>query len=652
MSLTEKIIANHLSFGNINERKDIGIKVDQAYLEDHSGVQGMLFFEAMKKKRVIIDKAVCYVDHNLLPHKSDMEGHLYLQSACAKYGVWYSKAGSGICHLLHMDNFAKPGTVILGANSHTAQCGGACCLAFGVGSIDVASAFAGRPYNLSKFEVVNIILKNKLHDWCSAKDIALKLLQIYSASGFRGKILEFTGEGIKTLSIEQRSVLTHMSVEMGAKTGIFPSDEVTHEYFKHLHREKDWIELLPDEDAKYSQTIELDLSEIEPLVALPSQPDNVVLARSLANVPVNQVIIGSCTSGSYEDLSLVSYLFKNQLVHPNVGCIIQPNSRKVIYSLCRKKLFNNFILACAEVTPPSCDSCVGIGCVPAPGVNSLRAFSRNFAGRSGCENDAVYLCSAQTAAVSAITGVITDPRDFAEQANISYPNISMEQDLDVDDNSFHNGLIEAVSQEDSEKLEIKRAKYMNLDWMNGSLPEHIETSVVMKAGDSISTDYIIPNGLDIKANRADVQELSKYLFYRYHREFYNDMQKEKSGWIVAGENFGKGSARENAVILLKSVGIRGILALSLADTYLNNMVNFGMLPLVFERKEDYTEIQKDDILQVTDLNQAIYDDIIILNNITGKKQYRMRNILSENQRTIVKYGGVLEWERKKNCGKQ
>ena len=459
-NIISKIISSHLVPNLVLDGEEQAVRVDQAYIEDHSGVQGMLYFEEMNLERIMCDLAVCYVDHNFLPCEADMEGHRYLQSACAKYGLWYSKAGNGICHQVHLEHFAVPGSIILGANSHTSYCGGIGCLAFGVGSLDVAMAFAGKPFFLNKGQVINVVLKNKLHDWCSAQDVALELLRRYSVSGAKGSIIEFTGDGIRSLSIPSRCVLTQMSVEMGAITAIFPSDDITFDYLKKIGREKDWIRIEPDEDAEYEKVIEVDLDKIEPMVALPSQPDYVVTVRSLKEVSVAQVMIGSCTSGAYEDIEIVSHVLKNRTVNPKVSLVIQPNNIEVHKLLAKNGLLNSLYEACAEVTPPSCDACVGIGYVPASGVNSLRAFCRNFKGRSGCKNDSVYLSSVETAIASAVTGTITDPRVFAKQNNLSYKrdvytSYSKKQD-------FAAGLIPPLNKEDSLNVEIERRSYREI----------------------------------------------------------------------------------------------------------------------------------------------------------------------------------------------
>ncbi|KWX80170.1 hypothetical protein AMQ84_04640 [Paenibacillus riograndensis] len=634
MNITKKIISNYLVSGNLEIGEEISINIDQAYVEDHSGVQVMKHLEFMGTSRISCKLAVCYIDHNILPKPDDMQNHIYLQQACQKYGMWYSKSASGICHQLHVENFAVPGVTILGANSHTAHCGGIGALSIGVGGIDLAAALAGYPYYFCIPEIINVKLTGMLNDWCSAKDVSLELLRRLTVKGGVGKIFEFTGPGIKTLNVQQRMTISHMCVEVGAITGIFPSDEVTYDYFKRIKREDEWKELLPDPWSDYDGEINIDLSLIEPLIALPGQPDQVVPVNQLKNIKVHQVMVGSCTSGSYMDISMVSKVIKGHRVHPEVSFFIQPSSKMVLELLAEDGMLSDLFQAGVEVTPPSCDACVGIGYVPAPGINSLRAVSRNFKGRSGCRDDSIYLCSAETAVVSAITGIITDPRDYI------YQNESLNIIEDIPyfvSRRLNTGLISPPIIKEKKVTESS----MTTSEKTMTLENNLVAEVMIKLGDSISTDQIIPNGLDIAAHRSDIPKLSNYMFFRTDQTFVDRIKKNGSGFIVAGENFGQGSARENAVIVPGYLGIKVVLAKSFARTYFNNMINFSLIPLLFSNKSDFEDIEQGDYLEITNVLKNIETGRFIVTNKTKNRVYEAQHLLSEQQKKILAGGGLL-----------
>lgn len=569
-----------------------------------------------------------------------MDGHLFLESACKKYGLWYSKSASGICHQLHIENFAVPGATILGANSHTTNCGSIGALALGIGGMDAAVAMAGHIYYLSVPEIINVRLTGKLQEWCSAKDIVLELLRRLTVKGACGKILEFTGLGAASLNIDQRMTVTNMCVEMGAVTGIFPSDQVTRDYFHCLKRDSDWLELKPDENAQYDGEMLLELKKIEPLVALPGQPDNVMLVREAANTDIGQVIIGGCISGTYTDLSTTAAILKNRRINENVSLIIQPASRMVIDLLSQKRFFQDLIDSGAEVTPPTCDACVGIGYVPASGVNSLRTMSRNFTGRSGCKNDAVFLCSAETAAVSSLTGKITDPRDFGGKYGIPIQKSFSFYRFEFKKNP---GLIPPANEKEAANIKINRTEYFVPTKAGGQLADKISSEVIIKLGDNISTDHIIPNGADIKAHRSDIEKLSKYMFFRLDSSFSDRTKKNGGGIIVAGTNFGQGSARENAAIVPMELGIKLILAKSFSDRYKKNLINFGIIPLLFKNQEDYEDIEQGDFLVLEDISKSMPKDEFVLANIKKNKLYAASTGLSDWQKEILMAGGMISY---------
>lgn len=638
-NLTRKILFKYLTSGCLKTGEEIGIHMKQVYIEDHSGVQVILHCEAMKLDKIKCELGVCYVDHNILPNSEEMEAHTFLRSACSKYGLWYSKSASGICHQVHVENFAVPGVTILGANSHTPHCGGIGALSFGVGGMELANSLAGKPYFLIMPKVVNIRVEGKLNEWCSAKDISLELLRRLTVQGGHGKIFEFTGPGIRSLNVQQRMTLTHMCVELGALTGIFPSDDITYDYYRRLNRESEWVELKPDENAQYDDIINLDLSEIEPLVSLPGHPDHVVPARMLNNIKVQQVMVGSCTSGSFMDISYVAQIVMGRTIHPEVSFIIQPSSKMVLKLLADTGLYQELLDACVEITPPSCDACVGIGYVPGGNVNSLRAFSRNFQGRSGCKNDSVYLCSAQTAAVSAIEGRITDPHEFATKYGLDWKK----NDIPYYPQKIMNtGLIPPLSYSEMKDIQIIMGNEIFPTPLGIPLNQHIEAEV-FKLGDFISTDQIIPNGIDIKAHRSNIAELSKYIFYRLDKKFNHKIENEGKTLIVAGENYGQGSARENAAIIPSYLGVRGVIAKSFSTIYHNNMVNFGLIPLIFCKKENYDDIDHGDKLIIDDLIDKIDDGKLFVFNKSKGRKYEVYTVMTQRQKKVLKAGGMLRF---------
>lgn len=601
-NLTRKILQDHLVEGRMVPGEEIGIRVDQVLAQDLTATQAFLQFEAMGIPRVRCRIAACYADHNVLHIKPEnMEDHLYLQTASRKYGVWFAKPASGIGHQIHLEHFAVPGETVLGADSHTPHCGGVGMIAIGAGGMDVAIAMGGGAYYVDMPAVVRVNLTGTLQPWSTAKDVILELLRRLTVRGGKGKVFEFTGPGLRTLNAQQRVTITNMSYELGATTSIFPSDGATREYFRRLGREEDWREQLPDADAAYDDSLELDLSAVEPLIAKPSLPDNVVPVREVAGTKIEQVMVGSCTNGSYTDIRAVARIMKGRRVHPEVYFFIHPSSRTDLELLAREGAVTDLIAAGVNVAEATCGACIGFGHVPAPGTKSLRAINRNFKGRSALADDQVYLASSETAAATALTGVITDPRELSRTMKIAAPPAELPERLSQD----NPNLIPPASEAEAAAVAIHRGESIRPAPVKPPLEDVLRGAILIKVGDDISTDHIMPAGAEIVAHRSNVPRLAEYVFHRLDPTFSTRAKQAGGGFIVGGENYGQGSSREHAALAPMFLGVKGVIAKSFSRIHHANLINWGLLPMAFAEPRDYDRVAQGDELAIEGLRALL-----------------------------------------------
>jgi len=638
-SLTHKIIESHLVSGRMVPGQEIGIKIDQVLIQDITGTQVFLHFEAIGLDRVGAETAVCYADHNVLQVKPEnMEDHLYLQTAARQFGVWYSKAANGIGHQIHQEHFAVPGKTAVGSDSHTPHCGGIGLLAIGAGGLDVAVAMGGGAYNFVMPRVVRVNVAGQLRPWVTAKDVVLEMLRRVTVRGGFGKIFEYSGPGLKTLNAQQRVTITNMGTEMGATTSIFPSDEITREFFKAIGRPDDWREMLSDNDAEYDEEMELNLSEIEPLVALPSLPDKVVPVREAAGVKVEQVLVGSCTNGAYADLKALALIMKGRRVHPEVNFIVHPASRMALELLAEESFLTDLLKAGVNVAEPTCGACIGTGHVPAPGTNSVRAINRNFRGRSGLKDDNIYLVSPETAAATAIAGVLTDPRDLEMDAPASEIPSRLNQD--------NINLIPPVSPQEAVKLEIRRGDNIVPAEPKDVLSDTVAGEILIKVGDDISTDHIMPAAAEILAYRSNIPKISEFVYYRLDPDFSRRAREKGGGFIVGGDNYGQGSSREHAALAPMYLGVKGVIARSFARIHQSNLVNFGLLPLLFKNPADYDRIEQGDELIIENCRAGVDKKEFTVQNKTRGFTFDVAATLTDRQQELLKLGGLLTYTRK------
>jgi len=639
LTLTEKIIREHIvseKREKIEAGEEIGIVIDQTLTQDATGTLAYLEFEALGIEKVKTELSVSYVDHNMLQvGYENADDHRYLQSAADKYGIYFSKPGNGICHQVHLERFSKPGKTLLGSDSHTPTSGGAGMLAIGAGGLDVALAMAGEPFYLKMPEIVGVRLKGKLNPWVSAKDVILELLRRLTVKGGRGKIFEYFGEGVSTLTVPERATIANMGAELGATTSIFPADENAFEFLKAQGREKDYIALKADSNAEYSEIIEMNLSELEPMIALPSSPDNVKKVSEVEkeNIETAQVIIGSCTNSSYKDLATVATILRRNRINKKVDVFVNPGSRQVISSLARENAFHAFFAAGVRICEPACLGCIGIGQSPPSDAASLRTFNRNFKGRSGTEDDFVYLCSPETAIASAIYGRITDPRKLGD-----YPRIALPAKFEIND-----GMILAPTG----KSRIARGPNIAELPKFREIENVIKKEVLIKLGDSITTDDITPAGSLIKY-RSNIPKYAEFTFSRIDKEFAKRAKEKSGGIIVGGENYGQGSSREHAALCCRYLGIDAVAAKSFARIHRNNLINFGVLPLEFKNKEDYSRIDAGDVISIENLRTAVSQNPIEAENKTKSMKISLNLNLTEREREILLSGGLLNFVRKKH----
>jgi len=635
-SVTEKIIFSHLVEGEAKPGKEIGIRIDQTLTQDATGTLVYLELEAMGVTSTRTELSVSYVDHNTLQTGfENADDHRFLQSAARRYGVYFSRAGNGICHQVHLERFGVPGKTLVGSDSHTPTCGGLGMLAIGAGGLDVAAAMGGYPLYLQMPRVVNVRLHGRLRPWVSAKDIILEVLRRFGVKGGLGKVLEYTGDGVAYLTVPERATITNMGTELGATSSIFPSDEVTRKYLAAQGRDKVYQELTPDPDAVYDEVVDISLDKLEPLIALPHMPDNVARITDVAGEKVDQVFIGSCTNSSYADLMRVAAILKGKLVHPEVSLVIAPGSRQVLSLLASNGALADLVNAGARILECACGPCVGIGQAPPSDGVSLRTSNRNFEGRSGTTDARVYLVGCEAAAAAALTGKITDPRELGEPIDVPLPDV-----FPVDDRM----IIPPVQGGERPGL-IMGPNIKPLPALS-ALEEEIEGEVLLKLGDNITTDHILPAGAKILPLRSNIPAISMHAFERIDPTFADRALKARGGIIVGGENYGQGSSREHAVLALLYLGIKAVVVKSFARIHLQNLVNFGILPVVFVNSADYDDFEPGDKLRLERVPERLRANTLRVENINRGKSYTVRHLLSNRQVEVLLAGGLLEYIKK------
>jgi len=636
-SLTNKIIRQHLASGEMTPGQEIGLRIDQTLTQDSTGTMTYLQFEALDLPRVKTELSVSYVDHNMLQTDfRNADDHRYLQTVAARYGLHFSRPGNGICHQVHLERFGAPGKTLLGADSHTPTGGGLGMLALGAGGLDVAVAMAGAPFYVPMPRVVLVRLVGALPPWVAAKDIVLELLRRLTVKGGLGKVFEFDGPGVATLSVPQRASITNMGAELGATSSIFPSDENTRAFLAAQGREQDWRPLSPDTDATYDQVIEVDLSALEPLIAAPHSPDHVLPVREVAGTPVNQVCVGSCSNSSLLDLGILAAMLKGKTVHPNVSLTVSPGSKQTLSMIARNGALADLVAAGARILDAGCGPCIGMGQAPASGAISVRSFNRNFEGRSGTADARVYLASPEVCAAAALRGVIADPRAFGEP-----PTVAMPEHYVTDDNMVIAPLADGSS------VEIVRGPNIKPLPMRGRLDETIEGQLLLVVGDNITTDHIMPAGAQILPLRSNVPALSDHVFTRVDPSFPARARAAGGGLIVAGENYGQGSSREHAALVPMYLGIQAVLAKSFARIHLANLINVGIAPLVFADPADYDRFQQGDQLRIAGIGAALRQgQPLVVTNVTRGFDVATTYSLSQRQVEILLAGGLLNLIKK------
>lgn len=636
-TLAYKILENHLVDGKMVKGEPIKIKIDQTLTQDSTGTMVYLQLEAMDVDKVKTELSVAYIDHNTLQTGfENADDHAFIKSVAKRHGVLFSKPGNGICHQLHLENYGKPGKTLLGSDSHTPTGGGLGMIAIGAGGLDVAVAMADGTYTLNVPAVVKVNLTGKLREWCSAKDVILHVLKLLTVKGGVGKIIEYTGDGVKSLSVTDRATITNMGAELGATTSIFPSDENTREYLRLQEREEDYVPLSADEDADYDEVVEVDLSELEPLAAMPHSPDNVEKVSKIGEIKVDQVAIGSCTNSSYTDLMKVAAILRGKKVNEDVSLVISPGSSKILAKMAENGALRDIINSGARVIENACGPCIGMGQSPKSGAISLRTFNRNFKGRSGTLDAGVYLVSPETAAISAIKGVLTDGMETGEHI----PEIIMPE-FDKNDN-----FIVKPEGGSTQNTEVEMGPNIKPFPRNVKLTDTIRAKVTLHAGDNITTDDIMPSDSRLLPYRSNIPHLSNYCFEKIDSEFSKRCQEAKSCVIIGGENYGQGSSREHAALAPLYLGVRFVIAKSFARIHRSNLINSGILPLVFENPNDYEEFSLGDEVELIDIIQALDTGKMTVKNATKGVECTALAEYSDYEKMLLKAGGKINSMKK------
>ena len=642
LTLAQKLIKSHLVEGEMIPGQEIGLKIDQTLTQDATGTMAYLEFEAMGVDRVKTERSVAYIDHNTLQTGfENADDHRYIQTVTKKHGIYFSRPGNGICHQVHLERFGIPGKTLIGSDSHTPTGGGIGMLAMGAGGMDVAVAMGGGTYYIPMPTMTRINLTGYLKPWVSAKDVILEVLRRMTVKGGVGKIIEYGGEGVKTLSVPERATITNMGAELGATTSIFPSDEITLAFLKAQDRADDWTEILPDPDAQYDEVINIDLCALEPMAACPHMPDKVKTTEEIGKIKVDQVAIGSCTNSSFVDMMKVAKILKGKTVCPTVSLCIAPGSKQVLNMLAMNGALGDMIGAGARILESACGPCIGMGQSPNSGGISLRTFNRNFEGRSGTKDAGIYLVSPEVAAASALTGYLTDPRDLGEA-----PTVEMPEHFTISDNMIEP----PAGPEEAASIEVLRGPNIKPFPKTEPLPESITAKAVLKVGDNITTDHIMPAGAKILPYRSNIPHLSQFCFGVCDESFPERIKAEGKGIIIGGANYGQGSSREHAALVPLYLGVKAVITKSFARIHVANLVNAGILPFTFANEADYDRIDQMDQLELADIRTAMENNTpVVLKNLTKNEKYPLdASHLSARQRAMLLCGGLLDYTRESN----
>jgi aconitate hydratase len=637
MNLAQKIISLHLADGTMEQGQEIGLRVDRVLMQDATGTMACLQFEAMGIPRVKVEHAAIYVDHNILQTGFENgDDHRFLQTFAAKYGIHYSKPGNGICHQVNLERFSVPGKLLIGSDSHTPTAGGAGMIAIGVGGLDVAVAMAGAPFYTKMPKIVGVKLTGKLRPWVTAKDVILEMLRRLSVKGGVGKIFEYYGDGIKSLGVPQRGTICNMGAELGATTSLFESDEITLDYLTRQGRPQDYARVAADPGCSYDENIEINLSELEPMIALPGSPDAVHKVRDVQGTEVHQVLIGSCTNSSYVEMMTVAHVLKGKKIHPEVTMAINPGSKQVLETVARDGSIYDIIASGARLLESGCQGCIGMGSAPGTDWVSIRSFNRNWPGRSGTKDDKVYLTSPEVCVACAVTGKITDPRDLGE-----YPNIAWPDRFVLDD----SGIVPPLAPAEAEAAAVSRGPNIRPLPLRQPMEAALKGEVLIRVGDNISTDAIMPAGAKILPLRSNVPAISEYVFYWLDPEFAKRAKEKHGGFIVGGENYGQGSSREHAALAPMYLGIKAVIAKSFARIHRANLINFGILPLEFQDPSDFDRLGQGTPLAIDNVTAALKEGSRTIDAYAGSDRHRvpLKVDLTSRQRNVLLAGGLLNY---------
>lgn len=638
-TIAEKILQQHIVDGEMVRGQEVGIKIDQTLTQDATGTMAYLEFEAMGVEQVQTERSVAYIDHNTLQSGfENADDHRFIGSCAKKHGIYFSRPGNGICHQVHLERFAKPGKTLIGSDSHTPTAGGIGSFAMGAGGLDVAVAMGGGAYYITMPKMVRINLSGALRPWVAAKDVILEVLRLLTVKGGVSKVIEYGGEGVKTLSVPERATITNMGAELGATTSIFPSDEVTREFLRAQQREEDWIPLAADPDAVYDEVYDIDLSALSPMAACPHSPDNVKTIPQIGKLKIDQVCIGSCTNSSLLDMMKVAYILRGKTCHPDVSLSIAPGSKQVLTMMAQNGILADLIGAGARILESACGPCIGMGQSPNSKGISLRTFNRNFLGRSGTADAGVYLVSPEVAAASALTGYLTDPTEVLGDM----PAFELPKEFLINDNM----IVPPASPEEAKSVEILRGPNIKPYPQTSPLLETIEAPCSLKVGDNITTDHIMPAGAKILPLRSNIPAISQYCFTVCDKDFPERALQLKQSIVVGGANYGQGSSREHAALAPLYLGVKAVLVKSFARIHRSNLINAGILPLTFQQEADYDKIEEGDELQLADIRRRIEQgEPIVLRNVTKGIDIPVDCELSGRSKAIMLAGGLLDYTK-------
>jgi len=640
LTLAQKIINAHIVDGEPVKGTEVGLKIDQTLTQDATGTMAYLEFEAMGVPRVRTERSVAYIDHNTLQNGfENADDHRFIGSVCKKHGIYFSRPGNGICHQVHLERFGAPGKTLIGSDSHTPTGGGIGMIAIGAGGMDVAVAMGGGAYYITYPKIVKVELSGKLNPWVAAKDVILEVLKRLSVKGGVGKVIEYCGEGVATLSVPERATITNMGAELGATTSIFPSDEVTRQFLKAQGREDVYVPLSADADAEYDEVVEINLSELTPLAACPHSPDNVKSVEEIGKMKIDQVCIGSCTNSSLLDMLKVAHILKGKTVHPDVSLSIAPGSKQVLNMLAKNGALSVMIDAGARILESACGPCIGMGQSPNSKGISLRTFNRNFEGRSGTKDGQIYLVSPEVAAVSALSGYLTDPRELGDMPEFKLPEV-----FDINDNM----VVAPVDESEMNTVEVLRGPNIKPFPVSEPLSKDIKAGCSLKVGDNITTDHIMPAGAKILPLRSNIPEISKHCFAVCDEEFPTRAKEMGSSIIIGGSNYGQGSSREHAALAPLYLGVKAVITKSFARIHMANLVNAGILPLTFKNEEDYDKIDQMDDMIIENAAEQIKSGTVTVKNITKGFDFETAVSLSDRQKEMIYAGGLLNYTRQSN----